>query len=214
MAKPTTVADLIARAVTIAEQIEAIEGDTGLQRLSRKAWLAKAKELAGGADLEQVRAKAGGRRHLLALVEQTAELQLRAGQDRPAVAHIFDDPQREPGAFSERLAAGISLEEASALVALRVAEMRPAEAWGRLDDFGQRDAALAPLRDELRLQLDQRLAVDTRVADLAWMPSGAPAINLPGGGQLMISEENATMLASAAAAMVRIQLINGARLAA
>ena len=174
--------------------------------------LAKSRELAAGADLDGLKAKAAGSRHLMRLVDLIADDRVRLGADHPAhpaIEPILDEPDREPGAFAERLAAGLSLEEASALIGLRIAEKVDSRFWGRLADFGEVADLLAPLRGEL-LALDQQLAGQIKVGDLAWYRDGRPLIRLPGGGQLIVSGDNYATLATAAAALTRLRLIEAA----
>lgn len=212
MAK-SSVTEMLGRAVEIAEAIERIEGDVGLQKLSKAAWTAQARALAGDVDLDEVKAKIAGRRHLEALITNMATLYIRNGQDRPVLEGAFDDPDREVAAFVERTTSGATVGECSALLALAVAERLPPEYWGRLSSFDEPAAMLKPLRGEL-VALDHALSMQAMLRDLAWLPDGRPALNLPGGGQLAVDGENVTTLASAAAAMVRVRLISGARLAA
>ena len=130
---PTTIAGMLSRAVAIGVELRRIERDPMLHFLSHEAWLAHAQALAG-TDLDELRARIADRPHLLATIDQTATVWLRGSQDRPALAHILNDPDREPGAFSERLAAGVSVAEASGLVAARYAEMAPQGRWGASRD--------------------------------------------------------------------------------
>lgn len=207
MARSTTptVAGMLRRAVAIGDRLREIHDDPNLHFLSRRAWIQHAHDLAGNADLDALQERITDRRHLLATIEQTALHWLQAHQDRPAIAHILDDPERDPGAFSERLAAGLSLAEGSALVSARFAELAPAARWGTLAKWSDLDDLIRPLRRELA-DLDATIAQNLLVSDLVWQ-RGKPTVVT--GDQVVGVDENtvgrlASTLAEAAAEGLRL----------
>jgi hypothetical protein len=124
IARPIASAALL-RAAAIGREIDAIAGGVGLQRLSREAWLGMATELAGDSDLAELRLRIEALPYLWRLVGMTAQRWARNQQDRPVPDPVFVDGDNATAAYAERLTGGVSVGEASAVVAVLVADMAP-----------------------------------------------------------------------------------------
>lgn len=197
-AKERTVAGMLARAAQIGAEMDAILGDVGLQKLSRNAWLGMAAELADGADLGGLRELIASMPYLNRVVHGTAAHWLRTGQDRPVPEGVFLNGEGEYApSYAERIVAGLSVEQCSAVAAAIFAETAPPERWGRLGGFDEVPALIEPLRAELE-QLDEELRASLLVADLRW-EAGRPTLTA-GGVTLVLNESSAGAVANAFAA--------------
>lgn len=203
-ATTTTVAQALARAVAIGAELQRIDQDPGLHRLSAAAWRRLSLELGGFKDagkLEAVRCRLAGLPYLQREVVTRGELFMRNGQDRPApwsgFAHGHGDMA---AAYSERIMAGLTVEQCSAVACWHVLELAPAEHWGRLGDFAELEAMTGPLHAEL-VALDRQLFADVGLGDLAWRGS-RPCVAHEGYVVVVVDEGSASRLASAVAEAV------------
>ena len=209
MPKTITTAEMLGRACELGERIEAILGDTKLQRLSREAWVRQALELGGYADeaaIEADVARLATMPYLRREVSNRAQIFAQHRQDRPAswsgFSTVSDDASA--AAYSERLALGLTGEQCSAIACYLTAQMAAPNFFGTLGSFGEREAMLVPLTTELG-ELDRQLTAEARVADLSFQGDRA-YFALPGSRLMPLAGEVVGRLASAAAEMVQVQM--------
>lgn len=207
--KKSTVAAL-GRASEIGQELKRIHDTAGLHKLSADAWRAQSLELGqfkDAAELEALRGKLGP--YLAREIDHRARQWRDGNQDRPAVWAGFSDGDGSMApSYAERVASGVTVEQASALVGWTVVEVSPEEHFGTLGDFSELDAMREPLLDELR-QLDADLAGTVLVKDL--VPSrGQWCVPAGAAGLVLVTEESRDRLASATAEAIA----SGLRLAA
>lgn len=199
-----SVQELLGRAVALGQERARIRMDAGLHKLSREAWIAHCLELGGFADVEELqaaRAKAESFPHLGREVRVRAEMWWRNGQDRPGVWQGFADGTGDRAApYCERLVAGVTVEQCSAIAAFIVTEMAAPEHFGRLTTFAELDTMLAAIDAELA-ELDAQLYRDIRLEHLSTEGGRGTGLALGGHGFVGL-DQGATSLATAAAAMV------------
>jgi hypothetical protein len=189
---------MIARAAELGREQCKIGLDHGLQHLSRDAWVAKAAALAnmGVPELRALRRR----------IEETCPHAWRevliggrgwveSGQPEPAIMNTLGDGDRFPAAYAELKVAGVSLEAASAVCALVVAEIAPAARWGRLQDHEERNRLCAGIADELGA-LDRAIRHELRLTDCGWTAAGRPCLDLGPLGVLELGEHNVVAIAA------------------
>lgn len=214
----TTVAEACARAVQLGQEIAVLRADGAGRRFTRARWLELACQLAGVRavkDLEALRAKVAERRWLLRLCRLVAQAWVEGGHDIPGVVQDFDQPDRYPAEFAERLAQGLSPEQCSGVVALLAAEL--VDEQGRAGWWGtstrgpgaEQAERLAEITAELEV-LDRQLLADIRLSDLTSGPSGM-GLSLGGHGMVPLSV-GVDRLASGIAELLSAQALH--RLAA
>ena len=203
-----SVADHLSRAVELGREIGRIGSDRMWHGLSRNAWTIACLRLGGWTSLEAMaaaRARLEQYPHLRRETSILAELWRRGGQDRPALSPIFTDAEREglTAAYHERLHAGLSPAECSAIAAMLCAEARPDSTFGGLEFWTDLDAKLAPLERELA-HLDQVLARLVSIAAIEWR-NNVPTLSAE-GIVVPINETSARMIATEFAVQARLRI--------
>ena len=195
-----TVAGKLARAAELGRRIRAIRDERSLWILSRSSWRGRCLALAGWSleDLEAARDRVASMPYLSREIAILGRLWAGGHQDHPAPApNVFRDGERFAAAYSERLAARLSVEQCSALAAWHCAELRPDATFGRADNLDDGERALAPHLSALA-DLDAELVTLVRVGDLTWGPDGRPELRT-GGLVIAVDQSSAARLASAIA---------------
>jgi hypothetical protein len=175
MAAKPDIVTMLQRAVELGRELARL-GDPHVRRFTRQAWERQVLALCGVASLEElapIRARMEAKPRLWAHAALLAELTIRDRHHAPSL-HAFDDVERHPVVAYALLAAGVTPEEASAVVGSLVLEAAAPSWFGEAETGAEADQAEAGVRTELE-RLDGELAATLRLIDVAWQ-DGRPML--------------------------------------
>jgi hypothetical protein len=173
------VATMLGRAVELGRELARLD-NPDIRRFTRQAWERRTLELCNAASLEElapIRARMEAKPRLWAHAALLAELTIRDRHHAPSL-HAFDDVERHPVVAYALLAAGVTPEQASAVVGALVLGTAAPSWFGEAETGEEAAQAAVAIRAELE-RLDAGLFGTVRLADVAWQ-DGRPMLVVGG----------------------------------